>query len=76
MSVMKGKKEVRTHLPLETYKYLKTHATLHGMGTMIANAIDLYAKQGDIAKRIITIEGNYLAPLFVNSQTDKANKLW
>jgi hypothetical protein len=53
---MKGKHELRTHIPNETYKYLKTHATRHGIGTLIASAVDLYARQGDLAKRIIAIE--------------------
>ena len=40
--IAKGKHELKTHIPIRTYQYLKKHAQGHGIGQLIADMADCY----------------------------------
>jgi hypothetical protein len=50
--IAKGKHELKTHIPIRTYEYLKKHAEGHGIGQLIADAVDCYANLPKLARQV------------------------
>jgi len=57
--IAKGKHELKTHIPIRTYEYLKKHAEGHGIGQLIAEAVDCYANLAKLTRQV-EVQGNHL----------------
>jgi len=55
--IARGKHELKTHIPLRTYHFLKNHSEGHGIGQLIADAVDCYASLPKLARQMET-QGN------------------
>ena len=58
MPVAKGKVEMKVHVPVKAYEYIKRRAGQRGMGQFLMDIVDCYNSQGDLAQRIIAMEEN------------------
>jgi hypothetical protein len=57
--IAKGKHELKTHIPIRTYQLLKNRAEGHGIGQLIADAMDCYANLGKLTRQVET-QGNQI----------------
>ena len=69
--IAKGKHELKTHIPIRTHEYLKKRAERgHGIGQLIAEAVDAYASLDRLSKQM-EVQGNHLERILQLLETNQ-----
>jgi hypothetical protein len=58
MSIAPGKHELRIHIPLRTYEFLKATSPERGLGQFVSDCIEFYTHRQELEEKVSRIEAN------------------